>query len=128
MYFSAACLIGLRPLLHKIPCAQNRPTAHSSQQKYGASRLVDSARGHFSRQASKQPYRDLDSLTEIVNTGTGDGASGTELVEVKGKPNGSDFDDLGEGQNVNSGKIHIQTRIDVQSSEGEATNDRYYFS
>ncbi|KAF7862477.1 hypothetical protein EAF04_007350 [Stromatinia cepivora] len=130
MYFSAACLVGLRPLLQKIPCARERSTTHSGQQKYSASRLVDSARGHFSRQGSKQPYRDIDSLTEIVNTGTGEGFSGTELEEVKSKGirEGSGLENQEVGRDIQIGQIRIQTRIDIKSSEGQATHDRYNFS
>ncbi|THV48372.1 hypothetical protein BGAL_0252g00040 [Botrytis galanthina] len=130
MYFSAACLIGLRPLLHKIPCGKNRYTAHSGQQKYGASGLIGSGRGHFSRQGTKQPYRDIDSLTEIINTVTEDGVNLTELGDVKSKVGRENqhFDDQEVGKNNQAGQIHIQTRIDIESSKLQPTPERYYFS
>jgi len=73
MYFMAACLIGLRPLLSRVPkWAKKRFTAiNASQPNYRPSVFGSSPRSsgrQLGMLRGKVPgYNDLDSLTNIMN-------------------------------------------------------------
>ncbi|KAH8429732.1 uncharacterized protein LDX57_007404 [Aspergillus melleus] len=132
MYFSAACLIGMRPLFSKLPRWLRDRILHPSDRgnstleaRSGTGTALSFKRSHHGHGLGHRPYLNLSSGRNGTGTDTTPGEA-TQLKSMNGvmtstviSPRGSGFED-DEIRNLvkDDGDIRIQTRIEVKSDRG----------
>ena len=126
MYFSAACLVGLRPLFSRFPTwiARNLTSKDNSRHTYGASGLRSCSKRvplkYVKPGNSRTPGSDdMDSLSHIVSANRDAESGGTK--DYQGDNN------YILKASMETGKIRVETDIAVECALEDSSHDRQEF-